>query len=63
MDQESPRVLTPGPMITFRDARKLSSFLVRAKIYPLQRTVGSCVMVNDVKFVTMLQRHRLSLTP
>ena len=63
MDQECPRVLTPGPMITFRDARKLSSFLVRAKIYPLQRTVSSCVMVNDVKFVTMLQRHRLSLTP
>ena len=63
MDQESPRVLTPGPMITFRDARKLSSFLVRAKTYPLQRAVGSCVMVNDVKFVTMLQRHRLSLTP
>ena len=42
MDQEAQRVFTPGPMITFRSARKLSSYLVRAKLYPLERTVGSC---------------------
>ena len=42
MDQEAQRVLTTGPMITFRGARKLSSFLVRAKLYPLERTVASC---------------------
>ena len=42
MDQEDQRVFTPGPMITFRSARKLSSYLVRAKLYPLERTVGSC---------------------
>ena len=29
-------------MITFCSARKLSSYLVRAKLYPLERTVGSC---------------------
>ena len=40
-DQEAQRVFTPGPMITFRSARKLSSYLVRAKLYPLERTVGS----------------------
>ena len=40
MDQEAQRVLTPGPMITFPGARKLSSFLVRAKLYPLERTVA-----------------------
>ena len=28
-------------MISFRSARKLSSCLVRAKLYPLERTVGS----------------------
>ena len=28
-------------MIFFRRARKLSSYLVRAKFYPLERTVGS----------------------
>ena len=39
---EAQRVFTPGPMITFCSARKLSSYLVRAKLYPLERTVGSC---------------------
>ena len=29
-------------MIIFRSARKLSSYLVGAKLYPLERTVGSC---------------------
>ena len=42
MDQEAQRVFTPGPMMTFRSARKLSSYLVSAKLYPLERTVGSC---------------------
>ena len=42
MDQEAQRVFTPGPMITFRSARKLSSYLVRAKLYSLERTAGSC---------------------
>ena len=42
MDQEAQRVFTPEPMITFRSARKLISYMVRAKLYSLQRTVGSC---------------------
>ena len=42
MDQEAQRAVMPGPMMTFRSARKLSSYLVRAKLYPLERTVGSC---------------------
>ena len=42
MDQDAQRVFTPGPMITFRSARKLSSYLVRAKLCPLEKTVGSC---------------------
>ena len=41
-DQEAQRVFTPGPIITFRSTRKLSSYLVRAKLYPLERTAGSC---------------------
>ena len=32
----------PGPMKTFCSARKLSNYLVRAKLYPFERTVGSC---------------------
>ena len=42
MDQGAQRVFTPGPMITFRSARKLNSYLVRAKLYSLERTAGSC---------------------
>ena len=40
-DQEVERVFTPGPMASFRSARKISSYLVRAKLYPLERRVGS----------------------
>ena len=29
-------------MVLFRSARKLSSYLVRAKLYPLVRDIGSC---------------------
>ena len=29
MNEESKKVFTPGPMISFRSARKLSSYLVR----------------------------------
>ena len=40
-DQEVERDFTPGPMTSFRNARKISSYLVRAKLYPLERHVGS----------------------
>ena len=41
-DQEAQRVFTHGLLITFRSARKLTSYLVRTKLYSLERTVGSC---------------------
>ena len=41
MDEEFKRVFTPGPMISFRSSRKLSSYLVREKLYPTERVVGS----------------------
>ena len=41
MNEDVKNVFTPTPMISFRSARKLSSYLVRAKLYPLERTVGS----------------------
>ena len=34
-------VFTTAPMISFRGARKLSRYLVRAKLYRLERTVDS----------------------
>ena len=57
MDVEVKKVFHPGPMVSFRSAREVSSYLVRAKMYPLKRTVGSfkckksrcqvCLNVNE----------------
>ena len=41
MDQKIKEVFSSQSMVSFRNARKLSSYLVRAKLYPLQRRVGS----------------------
>ena len=41
MDKEVKKVFSPIPMVSFRSARKISSYLVRAKLYPLNRSVGS----------------------
>ena len=41
MNEKVKKTFTPRPMISFRSARKLSSYLVRTKLYPLQRKVGS----------------------
>ena len=41
MNEDVKNVFTPPPMISFRSARKLSSYLVRAKLYSLERTIGS----------------------
>ena len=39
--QEVERVFTPGPMAWFLSARKICSYLVRAKLCPLERHVSS----------------------
>ena len=55
--QRSEKGFSTKPMISFRSARKLSNYLVRAKMYPINRIVGSkncgskrcevCVNVNE----------------
>ena len=62
MDNEVKRVFTPKPMISFQNARKISSYLVRAKLYPTKRSVGSykcggrrydvCINVNETSTFT-----------
>ena len=42
MDQEVKRTFTPQPMVSYRRVRKLSGYLVRAKLYSIERKVGSC---------------------
>ena len=68
-DQEGEGVFTPGPMAPFHSARKISSYLVRAKLYPLERHDGSfkrrggccqvCLNVTETEtFIsTLLIRH------
>ena len=41
MNQEVKSVFTPGRIVSYRCAKKISSYLVRAKLYPLERKVGS----------------------
>ena len=38
---EVKQTFTPVPMVSYRSSRKLSSYLVRAKLYPIDRIVGS----------------------
>ena len=56
MDKEVRKVFNPRPMVSFRSARKSNSYLVRAKLYPLDRIVCSykckskrCQVCNNIK--------------
>ena len=40
-DPETKRVFMPAPFVSFRRASNFKSFLVRSKVYPLERNVGS----------------------
>ena len=37
VNQKVKNVFTPGPAVSYRSARKISSYLVTAKLYPLER--------------------------
>ena len=62
MDEEAKKVFYPGPTVSFRSARKVSNYLVRAKVYHLEKTVGSfkckksrcqvCLNVNETDTFT-----------
>ena len=49
MNEDVKSVFAPAPMISFPSARKLSSYLVRATLYPLEKTVSSVQMNRNVK--------------
>ena len=40
-DEEVKKVFSSGPLVSFRSTRNLKSYLVRSKIYPLERKVSS----------------------
>ena len=62
MNVETKKVFSPRPMVSFISPRKISSYLVRAKLYPLDRVVGStkcckkrcevCVNVSETNTLT-----------
>ena len=41
MNAEVKQTFTPVPMVFYRSSKKLSSYLVRPKLYPIDRTVES----------------------
>ena len=59
MVKKLKRVFTSGPMASFSSSRELSSYLVRAKLYPTERLVASfkynkprylvCINVTETK--------------
>ena len=67
MDGDVKLVFSPRPMFSFWSARKISSYLVRAKLYALERIVGFfkckanryqvCLNVNDTN--TFLKTYKI----
>ena len=55
MNEEVRKTFSPGPIVSFRTAQKLISYLLWAKLYPFQRKVGSskcgkrrCEVCNNI---------------
>ena len=66
-NEELKHLFTPDPMVSFRSSRKMSSYLVRTKLYPVERSVGSfnckrphchiCAYVNETdKFTSAVTK-------
>ena len=62
MNEESKHFFTRGPVASLKSSGKISSYLVRAKLYPVQRSVGPfdyrkpcchiCIYVNQTDSFT-----------
>ena len=59
--EETKRVFLPRPMISFRNPRKISNYLVRAKLHPLGRVVGSTNYGNRRREVCRMSLKRTHL--
>ena len=51
MNEETKEVFSPRPMVSYRSPRKISSYLVRAKLYPLDRVAGSTKCCNKRYYI------------
>lgn len=50
MSWEGRKIFSPGSMVLFGKARKISSYFVKAKIYPLERSAGSKQLMSKKTF-------------
>ena len=64
MNEETKKLFSPRPMVSFSSPRKISSYQVRTKLYPLDRVIGSticgkkrcevCISLKRTKLLAML---------
>ena len=54
MGKQVKRVFTSAPIVSSKSSRKLSSYLVRSKLYPLNRKAGSFKCFPLVKCVNVV---------
>lgn len=47
MSWKGRKIFSPGSMVLFGKARKISSYFVKAKIYPLERSAGSKQLMSQ----------------
>ena len=40
-DSDVQRVFSPAPIVSYRSARKIKDYIVRSKLYHIERKVGS----------------------
>ena len=66
MNDEVKMIFTHKPMVSFRSSRKVSSYLVRAKLYSLEGTVGffrcECKHSEVCKYITNTDIFTSSIT-
>ena len=47
-DEEVQKVFSPPPMVSYRSSRKIKDYIVRSKLYSLERNVG-CGSCKNIK--------------
>ena len=57
MNEELKPLFAPDRIVSFRSSRRISSYLVRGKFYPGERSVGHLIVKDHAaRFVHMLMR-------
>ena len=46
MNQEVKRTFNPQSMVSYQSAGKLCRYLVKTKLFPIERKIGSCKCIS-----------------